>query len=130
MTPALWGLIPEDYGGSNEKQSGGYQPSYEQPQQQPYQDQRPPFDSQPSGQNWDEHKHQKVDIPSEEQNKHWWDLDDERKKKLEVRVASDRRTFWISDTIVIRSAVVLPSVLPCLVVVYSRTTTTRRARSR
>lgn len=83
VTPALWGLEPEGYGGSSEKQGGGYQPAYEQPQQQPYQD-RPPLDSQQSGQNWDEHKHQKVDIPQEEQQKHWWDLDDERKKQLEI----------------------------------------------
>ena len=36
------------------------------------------------GTNWDEHKHQKVDIPHEEQKKNWWDLDDKRKKELEV----------------------------------------------
>ena len=33
---------------------------------------------------WDEHNHQKVDIPHEEQKKDWWDLDDNRKKQLEV----------------------------------------------
>ena len=36
------------------------------------------------GPNWDEHKHQKVDIPHEEQQKNWWDLDEKRKKELEV----------------------------------------------
>lgn len=36
------------------------------------------------GSNWDEHKHQKVDIPHEEQKKNWWDLDEKRKKELEV----------------------------------------------
>ena len=41
------------------------------------------------GANWDEHKHQKVDIPHEEQQKNWWDLDDKRKKELEVRRVAD-----------------------------------------
>ena len=36
------------------------------------------------GPNWDQHQHQKVDIPPEEQQKHWWDLDEKRKKELEV----------------------------------------------
>ena len=87
VVPALWGRLPDDDCGG-EKQGGGYQPSYqpayEQPPQQPVQEQRPPLDSQQSGQNWDEHKHQKVDIPHEEQKKNWWDLDDHRKKQLEV----------------------------------------------
>lgn len=83
MTPALWGRMPDEYH-APEKQNSGYQPSYAQPPQQPIQEQRPPLDSQQSGSNWDEHKHQKVDIPHEEQKKNWWDLDDDAKKKLEI----------------------------------------------
>lgn len=33
---------------------------------------------------WDQHSHQKVDIPHEEQKKNWYDLDEKRKKELEV----------------------------------------------
>ncbi|EKM54212.1 carbohydrate-binding module family 12 protein [Phanerochaete carnosa HHB-10118-sp] len=85
VTPALWGRLPPDYvGGGGEKQGGGYQPAYDQPQQQSFQDERPPFDQQQSGNNWDEHQHQKVDIPHEEQKKNWWDLDDAAKKKMEI----------------------------------------------
>ncbi|GJE92257.1 carbohydrate-binding module family 12 protein [Phanerochaete sordida] len=85
VTPALWGREPDNTWGDEKQGGGGYQPSYDQPPaQQPYVESRPPMEQQPSGNNWDEHKHQKVDIPHEEQKKNWWDLDDDQKKKLEI----------------------------------------------
>ncbi|KDQ57662.1 carbohydrate-binding module family 12 protein [Jaapia argillacea MUCL 33604] len=80
-TPALWGRCPDNscQGG------GGYQPSYQQPppeqQQQPLQPQQAPYAPDKP---WDDHKTQHVDIPHDEQKKNWFDLDDERKKQLEV----------------------------------------------
>ncbi|THG95651.1 hypothetical protein EW026_g6045 [Hermanssonia centrifuga] len=79
VTPALWARLPEQYCQPGQG-GGGYNPSYEQPQQQ--QQQEPVNDGQ--GKQWDEHEHQKVDIPHEEQKKNWWDLDDKRKHELEV----------------------------------------------
>ena len=35
---------------------------------------------------WDDHQPQKVDIPPEEKKKNWWDLDDDRKRQLEVSI--------------------------------------------
>ncbi|THH20807.1 hypothetical protein EW146_g637 [Bondarzewia mesenterica] len=77
-TPALWGLIPDggDYGEHHEHHEeksqyvyGGGQEQGGYPDQKPY-----------------EHAHpdQTVDIPHEEQNKKWYDLDEHRKKQLEV----------------------------------------------
>ncbi|KAI0344718.1 carbohydrate-binding module family 12 protein [Trametopsis cervina] len=74
LTPALWARLPEEYGGHSQE-APAYQPSYEQPQQStPY----------PEEKRWDEHQHQRVDIDHEEQKKNWWDLDDKRKKELEI----------------------------------------------
>lgn len=79
-TPALWGRLPDETPGYQP----GYQPAYGEPQQ-PIQQDRPTLgEPQQSGANWDEHKHQKVDIPHEEQKKNWWDLDEKRKKELEI----------------------------------------------
>lgn len=39
---------------------------------------------------YESHPDQKVDIPHEEHKKKWWDLSDERKKQLEVRLQSLR----------------------------------------
>ncbi|KAI0093201.1 carbohydrate-binding module family 12 protein [Irpex rosettiformis] len=74
VTPALWARLPEEYGAPSEPQPGYQPPSYQQPQQP----QAVPEKS------WDEHSHQKVDIPPEEQKKNWWDLDEKRKKELEI----------------------------------------------
>ncbi|KAJ4000040.1 carbohydrate-binding module family 12 protein [Lentinula boryana] len=70
VTPNLWGrLSDEDQG-----QWGGYQEHHQQPATyQPAPEYHPP---PPEG--------QKVDIPQEERKKHWYDLDDHRKKELEI----------------------------------------------
>lgn len=87
MTPALWGRMQEGWQQQQPQQQqpashgGGYQPGYGQ-QQEPVRP--PPPVEQHSGANWDEHKHQQVDIPPEEQKKSWHDIDEKRKKELEV----------------------------------------------
>ncbi|KAI0697273.1 carbohydrate-binding module family 12 protein [Cytidiella melzeri] len=68
VTPALWARLPEEYGVPSQAS-----PDYKQPQQ-PYHEEKP----------WDQHQHQKVDIDHEEQKKNWYDLDDKRKKELEI----------------------------------------------
>jgi hypothetical protein len=42
--------------------------------------------SQPN--NYDQHPDQQVEVPQQEQKKNWWDLDDDRKKQLQVRISS------------------------------------------
>lgn len=87
VTPALWGRMQEGWQQQQPQQQqpashgGGYQPGYGQ-QQEPVRP--PPPVEQHSGANWDEHKHQKVDIPPEEQKKSWHDIDEKRKKELEI----------------------------------------------
>src|SRR5258705_6492342 len=62
ITPALWGRMHRGHGSD-----------------------RPP-EKNDSSQMWHEHKTQQVEIPHEERQKKWYDLDDKRKKELEVRV--------------------------------------------
>jgi len=76
VTPALWGRMQDgdqgcSGGGGNDEKSGGYQPSYNQAPPQ-----APQFAPQPS-----EPQEQPTE---EEKEKHWYDLDDHRKKQLEV----------------------------------------------
>ena len=46
---------------------------------------RPQGENDPANK-WNEHKTQHVEIPHRERQKKWYDLDDERKKELEVRI--------------------------------------------
>ena len=77
VTPALWGRMQggdDGSGGGGYGSCGGgdekrYQPSYSQPQV-------PQFAPQPA--------QPEVQPTEEEKEKHWYDLDDERKKQLEV----------------------------------------------
>ncbi|KAH9948840.1 carbohydrate-binding module family 12 protein [Amylocystis lapponica] len=93
-TPALWGRLPEDYGGYQQPQqsfggggnNSGYNPGYVQPGA-PQVDQPPPPVAQGdygNEKNWDQHDTQQVDIHHEERKKNWYDLTDERKKQLEI----------------------------------------------
>lgn len=99
----------QGYGGGD----GGYNPSYVQPAQAPQPPQASPGKvdikshlgwlittlsggygdgqgySDDKGQGyeekrWDEHQEQQVEIHHEERQKHWYDLDEKRKKQLEV----------------------------------------------
>ncbi|TFK54526.1 carbohydrate-binding module family 12 protein [Heliocybe sulcata] len=73
-TPALWGRVPESaWEGEKHQQhqEGGYQPGYVQPQGG---DQKP----------WNDQSSQQVQIQHEERHKPWGELDDERKKQLEI----------------------------------------------
>ncbi|KAF9810496.1 hypothetical protein IEO21_06891 [Rhodonia placenta] len=109
-TPALWGRMQEEYGytqqqgygGAPAQQQGygggdgGYNPSYVQPAQAPQPPQASPGGygdgqgySDDKGQGyeekrWDEHQEQQVEIHHEERQKHWYDLDEKRKKQLEI----------------------------------------------
>ncbi|KZT67294.1 carbohydrate-binding module family 12 protein [Daedalea quercina L-15889] len=90
-TPALWGRMEQPAPGFQQQQGGGYNPGYIQPQppSQP-QYQSPPPPGPPQGgyggdeKRWDQHQTQQVDIHHEERKKNWWDLDDHRKKQLEI----------------------------------------------
>ncbi|CAL1707879.1 unnamed protein product [Somion occarium] len=93
VVPALWERVHEEY-------HGGEQQHYEQPQYgQPQQPQQQPgynpgysYGAPPDqggykyqGNLGDEkHPDQTVEIKPEEQKKNWYDLDDDRKKKLEI----------------------------------------------
>ena len=89
-----------------------------------------PYPWAAGGNNWDEHKHQKVDIPPEEQKKNWWDLDEKRKKELEVRACWHRAPLGANDATSPRSVEVSPSALLRSALVSSLTTSTRRTRKR
>ncbi|KAJ7072507.1 carbohydrate-binding module family 12 protein [Mycena amicta] len=74
ITPALWGrLSDQDHAGEGENkhhgQDGGNE-HHHQEKQQPY---TPP-----------RHEGQTVDVHHDEREKHWYDLDDKRKKELEI----------------------------------------------
>jgi hypothetical protein len=64
VTPALWGRMHRGHGSD-----------------------RPREDNDTSKQ-WHEHKTQQIEIPHEERQKKWYDLDDQRKKELEVRTCA------------------------------------------
>ncbi|KAF8518752.1 carbohydrate-binding module family 12 protein [Gautieria morchelliformis] len=74
-TPALWGKLPEAAG------LEACTPEYEQ-RQKPVEHHSGSFDGEE--QPWHEQQSQKVEIHHEEQQKHWYDLDDKRKKQLEI----------------------------------------------
>jgi hypothetical protein len=44
-----------------------------------------PQEENDTSKQWHEHKTQQIEIPHEERQKKWYDLDDQRKKELEVR---------------------------------------------
>ncbi|KIK67036.1 carbohydrate-binding module family 12 protein [Collybiopsis luxurians FD-317 M1] len=67
-TPTLWGRLSDD----DQGEWGGYQEHHPANHQPPPEYHPPP----PEGQD--------VDIPQEERKRHWYDLDDKRKKELEV----------------------------------------------
>jgi len=70
VTPNLWGKLSDEDRG----EWGGYQEHHQQPANyKPASEYHPPA---PEG--------QQVDIPQEERQKPWYDLDDHRKKELEV----------------------------------------------
>jgi hypothetical protein len=73
VTPALWKRVPEAYGGDSQ-----------QHQQQPQQPSYGGYGDNNDHKKWDEHQTQKVDIPKEEKKKNWYDLDDDRKRQLEI----------------------------------------------
>jgi len=79
-TPALWSRLPQGYGGQQQPQQPqqpvGGPPSYDAPSGPPSQE--------GEGKSWDQHSTQKVDIPHEDRKKNWWDLDEHKKKDLEV----------------------------------------------
>ncbi|KAF8588707.1 carbohydrate-binding module family 12 protein [Ramaria rubella] len=75
-TPALWGKLPEHDSESRPAE-------YQQPQQQaPPQYKGGSLDGEEKP--WHEQHSQKVEVHHEEQQKHWYDLDDKRKKELEI----------------------------------------------
>lgn len=74
-TAALFGRIPEHE----------YQNQHPQGQQQ-----------QQSEKPWDQHSEQTVDIPHEEKKKKWYEIDDHRKKQLEVSFSPDQLSSTIS----------------------------------
>jgi len=59
ITPALWGLIPSDQCGDD-------------------------YTAPPPADNWDGHQVQQTPIQPQERKQHWYDVDDKRKKELEV----------------------------------------------
>jgi len=63
VTPALWGRY---YGGEQHHEQEHYHESHHE--------EKP----------WDQHATQKVEVHEADQQKHWYDLSDERKKQLEV----------------------------------------------
>ncbi|KAI0067170.1 hypothetical protein BV25DRAFT_1911842 [Artomyces pyxidatus] len=83
MTPALWGAIPRE-----EWDNEGQQAAYQQPQSQPgYSgDKGSGYHNSdvPAPPNYADHPDQTVQIPHEESQKKWWDLDDKRKHELEI----------------------------------------------
>ncbi|KAI0727103.1 carbohydrate-binding module family 12 protein [Fomitopsis betulina] len=91
-TPALWGRVEQPIGDyqPQQQQGGGYNPGYiqpQQPQQPQYQTPPPPQAGGYGGDEkkpWDQHQEQSVDIPHEERKKNWYDIDDHRKKQLEI----------------------------------------------
>ena len=60
-TPALWGLMHRGHGSDREPEKND------------------------SSKEWHQHKTQQVQISHEDRQKKWYDLDDNRKKELEVR---------------------------------------------
>ncbi|KAF9071037.1 carbohydrate-binding module family 12 protein [Rhodocollybia butyracea] len=70
VTPNLWGRLSDEDKGEWD----GYQEHHKQPA-----DYKPPVDYHPPAP-----EEQKVDIPHEERQKRWYDLDDNRKKDLEI----------------------------------------------
>jgi len=70
VTPALWGRIPDDEWDNH----APYNPPHDKGDYHGQDVQQPDDCSQ----------HQKVDVPHVEQKKKWYDLDDDRKKQLEI----------------------------------------------
>ncbi|KAH9054271.1 hypothetical protein EDB87DRAFT_1702709 [Lactarius vividus] len=72
VTPALWGKIPDEKWKDHEP----YDPPHD----------KGDYHGQDVQQPSDYHNHpdQNVEVPHEEQKKNWWDLDDDRKKKLKI----------------------------------------------
>jgi len=64
ITPALWGKLPDIAEHHEERHHEHHEHHEEKP--------------------WTEHVTQKVEVTEEEKEKHWYDLSDDRKKKLEV----------------------------------------------
>ncbi|KAI5889742.1 carbohydrate-binding module family 12 protein [Schizophyllum commune H4-8] len=79
VTPALWGVTDsgDDHCHQQQHQS---QPNYGQAQQ-PYQQQQPYHDEKRHDSYSGDHQNQPT---KEEKEKHWYDIDDKRKKQLEV----------------------------------------------
>ncbi|EPQ57167.1 hypothetical protein GLOTRDRAFT_58343 [Gloeophyllum trabeum ATCC 11539] len=69
VTPALWGRLPESAWVGDQQQQQQPPPTYNQGG-----DQKP----------WNEQSSQQVHIDHEERKKNWFDLDDDRKKQLEI----------------------------------------------
>ena len=86
----------------------------------------------PDEKRWDDHKApQQVDIPPEEREKHWYDLDDDRKRQLEVRTTRQMSRSFCPDLQYSRSAAVSLQVLLCSLAVSPGTSTASiRARRR
>ena len=61
VTPALWGRMHRGHGSDRLREEND------------------------TSKQWHEHKTQQIEIPHEERQKKWYDLDDQRKKELEVR---------------------------------------------
>ncbi|KAJ7287368.1 carbohydrate-binding module family 12 protein [Mycena rebaudengoi] len=78
VTPALWGRLDDHDGGHHEQH---HQPQQHHDQQHHFEPEKPHHDQHPG---YDRPPGQTVDIPHEEQKKHWYDLDDDRKKQLEI----------------------------------------------
>ncbi|KAH8994056.1 hypothetical protein EDB92DRAFT_1852498 [Lactarius akahatsu] len=72
VTPALWGKIPDDKWKDHEP----YNPPHDKGDYHG-QDVQQPSD-------YNNHPDQTVEVPHEEQKQNWWDLDDDRKKKLKI----------------------------------------------
>jgi len=94
-TPALWGRLPEDFGGYQQPppqaepfrdggNNSGYNPGYIQPGAQQPQQAPPAQGGYGDEKNWDQHEEQHVDIRHVERKQNWYDLTPERKKQLEM----------------------------------------------
>jgi hypothetical protein len=69
ITPALWGLVHRGYGSDREAEEND------------------------SSKQWNEHKTQQVEISHEDRQKKWYDLDDKKKKEVEVRTVDFKITL-------------------------------------
>src|ERR1700677_4371693 len=68
-TPALWGRVHRGHGSDREPEEND------------------------SSKEWHEHKTQQVEIQPEDRQKKWYDLDDKKKKELEVRTVDFKITL-------------------------------------